>query len=778
MDVPRSQPRGARRRRKVAKSASSNEYMLDEVAGGDFRGVLNYIVATDAKISLACASSSLYTLARCKQNEGGSATDELGFHLLRCRISAILNHFPGGILDDPDASDWPRHLSTIAWSHAALQLHDGRGEDTMQLLCSCAGRYLDSFQPIELCNLMWAVATYGSRPSVDFLEVVARMTSAQSHSFSLAGLSTMVWSFAKICPRREDGFFELLFNSYSDSLYQHDFDVNPNPADFARLLWGVAKAGTRSDCLKAGPVVHLAQQMLYSFRAHDLSVVCWSISRLAIVDDEFFKCACSYLRESDELRMQLNGSGFSNMLWSFAQQVKMGSGVQGMLKATPVVLSPILSDLLPSCRLADLGLLLLSIAQLGVRSGYNANMDDLFVRVTQLNLDYSSCFSDLMAAFELFCTGLDTEAARISFRFLQMMREWHGRSSAMAAPPRPPPGLEPCDVEGGSNGIDGFPSTAWNNSTGFPDEAPHARHAGRAPSACQGFQSARGGKDQSEFGYMQHAGNDAYDVQPRGSLEEANVFPPPRYESASRDYTLQRARHPDASEQQSWQEQPHSEMPLLSRQQHQQQQWQQNQAPSNPAHPYQHENPMSVWNSNGLATPVENISISDFLNNVASTSETAYTVYEPDLDKLAAPRCARRRRNLLRRPTKNATDQISSLDSLPQQSSDCGARSPAATTEGCLSSTQFHSSVTSAGFSSHCPSNFTSFSVHSQDDLPGHRFSINSSDELPGQPRFEDNSALASAAQPPTGYIPQFERSSSHNVENKVSFDSEFVHGQ
>eukprot|EP00928_Gymnodinium_smaydae_P030563 TRINITY_DN22694_c0_g1_i1.p1 TRINITY_DN22694_c0_g1~~TRINITY_DN22694_c0_g1_i1.p1 ORF type:complete len:849 (+),score=95.20 TRINITY_DN22694_c0_g1_i1:99-2549(+) len=392
-------------------------------ARGGAPEIVHYCAANLVDLSLADVASAMQEISRCIEAGGDNVMSQASFFSLRTHAAALLRGRPNSESGLPsELNDWTRCLSTIAWAHGALRLNDEAGKETMRLICNQASSHIQLFGLPELTDLLGSCAKFGSCQCEMLFKVAAHSITEKLNDVTFDMLCTIVWSYASLWSDRYRDFIGTLLRTCVGKL-QSNLPNSPSPGHVVKLWLGLVRGNVLINHINLAPVISFVTESLHMYQAHEFATTCWSISRLGIAADGLFLRACVLLRDSRAICDNLTALAVVNLTWALATQLSLGSGIGADLMSTPNHIAQVYTRLMPFLDLESYGCLLRSLAQLGVRSGSNSHLEQVFVSATYCDIQHIQTCAVFIEALSLFSEGYATPAASLCAAFRDKLVE-------------------------------------------------------------------------------------------------------------------------------------------------------------------------------------------------------------------------------------------------------------------------------------------------------------------------------------------------------------------
>mmetsp|Transcript_22790 Transcript_22790/g.53194 ORF Transcript_22790/g.53194 Transcript_22790/m.53194 type:complete len:972 (-) Transcript_22790:127-3042(-) len=416
------------RKQASAAQVRLNELICEAANKQGTAGILNLVSQRHAEMSCVNLSTALHRLARLVKDRG-RPIDKQGpaFYALRQATYIELEKQT----QDPTQMAMPRCWATIAWSLATLQVHD---YNTFNTIATLATPHVDTFNHLELTNLLWAFAKL-QVANTPLFQAAHDHIVAKLRDFTQTNLSTIVWAYATV-----NHAPSISMLSQVAKRFVHGLQVSApvSPVEISNFMWGLATTQLRLKPQVPREVGNAAVQILHDFKLQELSITAWAFSRLGVRHDGFFVAAAQRLRCSPDLRSQIHPQGISNLMWAFSKQVALRSKLTEILHETLLVLLPECTRLLWDLKPQEYSCVLLSLARMNVKYGDMIHADEVFTLAAGAKPEFLHTMSlqqhvHTFSAFEAFLSknGDDLPVAFSNFqRVLASLCLQHAASDA------------------------------------------------------------------------------------------------------------------------------------------------------------------------------------------------------------------------------------------------------------------------------------------------------------------------------------------------------------
>uniref|UniRef100_A0A7S4F7S9 RAP domain-containing protein n=3 Tax=Chrysotila carterae TaxID=13221 RepID=A0A7S4F7S9_CHRCT len=198
----------------------------------------------------------------------------------------------------------PRNLANLMWAMATAgcktpSLYDG--------VASASCMQMDDFTPQGISNLAWAFARVG-HPAPELFTAIANRTIPILSEFSPQGISMTAWAFAN-AQQSEPALFDAVADAMAAQIEE------ASPQSIAITAWTFATSGHESPKLFAA-IEAEACKRIHLFNAQGLPNLAWAFATAGIPAPRLFDAVAA---ATPALLKRFTPQGLTNMVWAFAK---------------------------------------------------------------------------------------------------------------------------------------------------------------------------------------------------------------------------------------------------------------------------------------------------------------------------------------------------------------------------------------------------------------------------------------------------------------------------
>eukprot|EP00747_Dinoflagellata_sp_TGD_P150738 gnl/TRDRNA2_/TRDRNA2_177147_c0_seq4.p1 gnl/TRDRNA2_/TRDRNA2_177147_c0~~gnl/TRDRNA2_/TRDRNA2_177147_c0_seq4.p1 ORF type:complete len:526 (+),score=68.93 gnl/TRDRNA2_/TRDRNA2_177147_c0_seq4:26-1579(+) len=194
------------------------------------------------------------------------------------------------------------------------------------------------------------------------------------HEFSVQNLSSIVWAYATVRCTECSNMLICVSNAFIAASHRN----RVLSFDLATYSWGLASMRLNVDAQTVQRIGDIAVTMLSKIKWPELSTIIWAVCVLDCRHDELFSAVTWLLRFSSKSRIRLDRHCITNLFWSFAKQIQLGSSEKDSLVDAARVLMPKVRRILSRLKGYQLNGILVAIAQMDIQLGSSHDADELF----------------------------------------------------------------------------------------------------------------------------------------------------------------------------------------------------------------------------------------------------------------------------------------------------------------------------------------------------------------------------------------------------------------
>lgn len=357
---------------KISQQAKHiNSRICQAADKSDTQGLLDFVAARQAELTVVNISTALHKLARLVKGNpdeilAGDARVVTFNRAARIKLAQQAE-------DADDRKAYPRCWATIAWAYGTLPWRGPEVTAILKHISRLSVPCTMSFRPFEFTNLLWGFAKVGLMDTPVFQSANA-FIEENIKNFSESNLSTLLWAFATVQYAPSTMLYRIA-EEFVNQLPKGE----ATPVELSNLVWALASSKLHPKARIIKEVGKHAVMRMNHFKAQELSITAWSISRLGHRHDEFFFAAASRLMASPSLREQLHPQGVANTLWAFERHWSLGTRIRAHLVKALHMMLPICLRCFDSFKSQELVSVLRAISKMNVLWGMSQEADRLFL---------------------------------------------------------------------------------------------------------------------------------------------------------------------------------------------------------------------------------------------------------------------------------------------------------------------------------------------------------------------------------------------------------------
>jgi hypothetical protein len=241
-------------------------------------------------------SNSMHSMAKLYQRKERVQFDQGLLEAMQLRAATMTTGFD------------PQQVGNVLWALATVKVRADRGllEAMQRRATATAGE----FKPQNVSNVLWALATMAERADRGLLEAMQRQATATAREFHPQGVANVLWALATMGEKADRGFMEAM-QSQATATAEECI-----PQDVANVLWALATMGESADRLLLEAMQMRATATAGEFKPQNVANLLWGLATMGESADQGLLEAMQKraAATADEFKPQ----EITNLLWALA----------------------------------------------------------------------------------------------------------------------------------------------------------------------------------------------------------------------------------------------------------------------------------------------------------------------------------------------------------------------------------------------------------------------------------------------------------------------------
>jgi hypothetical protein len=202
----------------------------------------------------------------------------------------------------------PQNVANLMWAVATLGLEP----DAVLIsnMCGRAATISGDFNPQDVTNLMWALAKLGLNCASALISRMCERATAISGDFNAQNVANLMWSLVTLGLNPDAVLCSRMCKRAA--AISGDF----NPQDVANLMWALATLGLNPDAVLISRIFKRSAAISGDFNPQDVANLMWALAKLGLNPDAVL--ISRMCERSAAILGDFNAQNISILMWAFA----------------------------------------------------------------------------------------------------------------------------------------------------------------------------------------------------------------------------------------------------------------------------------------------------------------------------------------------------------------------------------------------------------------------------------------------------------------------------
>ncbi|KAJ1488559.1 RAP domain-containing protein [Baffinella frigidus] len=202
----------------------------------------------------------------------------------------------------------PQNVANVLWALATMGEKVDR--ELLEAMQTRATATAGEFMPQNVANLMWALARMGERADSGLLEAMQRRATVTVVGFKPQAIANLLWALASMRCRADRGLLEVMQRRVTATAWEFD------PQNVANVLWALARMGERVDRGLLEAMQTRATETATGFNPQAVTNVLWALATMGEKADPGLLKAMQ--RRAETTVGEFKAQNVANLLWALA----------------------------------------------------------------------------------------------------------------------------------------------------------------------------------------------------------------------------------------------------------------------------------------------------------------------------------------------------------------------------------------------------------------------------------------------------------------------------